>query len=68
LVFEQPDLAKLNFHSFERRRFVSTETGKATAILMLLKLTPLMSEGRLNSEAVIQQSDLAEFTKAPAQA
>jgi hypothetical protein len=31
---------------------------------MLLRLTPLMSEGRLNSEAVIQQSDLAEFTKA----
>jgi hypothetical protein len=30
--------------------------------LTLLKLTPLMSEGRLNSEAVIQQSDLAEFT------
>jgi len=64
LVFEQPDLAKLNFHSFERRRFVTTETGKATTLLMLLRLTPLMSEGRLNSEAVIQQSDLAEFTKA----
>ena len=61
LVFDQPDLAKLNFQSLERHKLAHTESSKATTILMLLKLTPLMNEGRLNPEAVLEQSRLGEF-------
>jgi len=60
-VLENPDLARLSFHSFDRTRFVATEASKATTILMLLQLTPVMQSDRLDSRAVIQLADLAEF-------
>jgi len=64
-VFESPSLTKLNF--LDRRRLAVTKASKATAIMMLLRLTPLMKGGRLDTEVVVQHSDLLGFADALAE-
>jgi len=61
-VFESPDLTKLNF--LDRRRLAATKASKATAIMMLLRLTPLMKGNRLDSEVMVQHSGLTGFADA----
>jgi cytochrome c-type biogenesis protein CcmE len=63
-VFEDPELTRLNFQSEGRSRFVTTTVSKATTILMLLQITPLITGDKFNSEAVIQHSDLTKFAEA----
>ena len=61
-VFESPNMTKLNF--LDRRRLAVTEASKAAAILMLLRLTPLLEGDRFDSEVMIQHSGLLGFADA----
>jgi hypothetical protein len=61
-VFEGPDLARFDL-AIARRKLVSNKAERAVAIKMLLRLTPLLADdGRLDGDAVIEASNLAQFT------
>ncbi len=47
----------------ERSRLIVSEAAKANAIVQLLMLAPLMTDGRFDPNAVIQHSDLAQFVQ-----
>ncbi len=61
-VYRQLNRSILQAERFETRsRFVVTEAAKANAIVRFLTLTPLISDGKLDPDVIIQHSDLARF-------